>query len=55
MKIYNIEIQSVTDYLYLEQKVKDYHDDMVSALLNKFGKKSHPSSVGGMNCPQGNT
>lgn len=29
----SIEIQSVEDYLYLEQKVKDYHDDVVSALL----------------------
>lgn len=34
VEIYSIEIQSVADYLYLEQKVKDYHDDVVSALLS---------------------
>lgn len=34
VEIYNIEIQSIADYLYLEQKVKDYHDDVVSALLS---------------------
>ena len=34
VEISNIEIQSVADYLYLEQKVKDYHDEVVSALLD---------------------
>lgn len=34
VEIYSIEIQSIADYLYLEQKVKDYHDDAVSALLS---------------------
>ena len=33
VKVYTIEIQSLSDYEYLAQKVKDYHDDVVSALL----------------------
>ena len=31
--ISGIEIQSLSDYAYLEQKVKDYHDSVVEALL----------------------
>ena len=34
MDISNIEIQTLWDYAYLEQKVKDYHDEVVSALLS---------------------
>jgi len=34
VEISNIKIQSVDDYFYLEQKVKDYHDSVVSALLD---------------------
>lgn len=34
VEIYHLEIQSVADYLYLEQTVKAYHDDVVSALLS---------------------
>lgn len=33
VEVYTIEIQSLSDYEYLAQKVKDYHDDVVSALL----------------------
>ena len=34
MDISNIEIQTLWDYAYREQKVKDYHDEVVSALLS---------------------
>jgi len=34
VELFTIEIQSLSDYEYLAQKVKDYHDDVVSALLS---------------------
>lgn len=38
VEVYTIEIQSLSDYEYLAQKVKDYHDDVVS--INSTSSKN---------------